>query len=360
MERTRCRCGPLGAARRGAAQNSIVISRGMYRVSRCGGRELSREERLYHQRCLLEGGLRKQRVVTTGAQGGGGRAEPELAMLRFSIGLPELEENLKLPRAIGIAAAVLIVANIISDVNSAYTLRSTGVGLALAAACCALPWLDDRINGRNDGAANAGGTKQLAMVMCPDAIKRVSGEVASGRDDGISEVEIETELAWATYALMRNTPVTTFLLFSDNGGADGPTSGIIFRGEPGAVGLQLLEIEKENFLMRASLLAARFLNSKRADRSIEEGEGTSEAPGLRATSSSERMKPMELERIDTDGLLPKRVVDAVVIRCRFGEGSRPDRRICALLLSSNEIMDDRGIEWSQSVVEKMAEALAAA
>ena len=43
---------------------------------------------------------------------GGSRNEPELAVLRFSIGFPELEENLKLPRLIGVAAAVLIVLNL--------------------------------------------------------------------------------------------------------------------------------------------------------------------------------------------------------------------------------------------------------
>ena len=41
-------------------------------------------------------------MVCDADSGGRGRqSEPELAVLTFSIGLPELEENLRLPRAIG-------------------------------------------------------------------------------------------------------------------------------------------------------------------------------------------------------------------------------------------------------------------
>ena len=287
-------------------------------------------------------------VVCIARQGG---PEPELAMLRFSLGLPELEENLKLPRAIGVAAAALIVANIASDPGSAYALRSTGVGLALALACYALPWLDDRITGARAGAG--GGSKRLAMVMGPAAAALRGGGGGGGGGGG---TDIDTELAWASYALMRNTPVTTLLVFTD-GGADDRAGGIVFRGEiPRA-----FADDRQGFLGRATAVAARLAGPRRAGAPWDARDAERAAGAGVAAVASERVRPRELARVDGEGLFPDRVADAVVIWCRYrgGGAGAAERTICALLLSSDEGVDDGGVEWSRCIVEKMAGALAA-
>jgi hypothetical protein len=75
----------------------------------------------------------------------GGR-ETELAVFRFTLGIPGVDDAV-IPRVVGLAAAALLWANhSFSVAPSAAQYRTEWLGAVLCAACVALPSLDQRLN----------------------------------------------------------------------------------------------------------------------------------------------------------------------------------------------------------------------
>ncbi|GBG66298.1 hypothetical protein CBR_g58789 [Chara braunii] len=161
---------------------------------------------------LTRGRRYNERCVVAKARGGVGdgfgeegtgvdRYDLEVSVFRFTLGLPWLEDRL-LPRVVGIMLGFLIGVNhaVSPPPLTAPQLRTEVLGLFLAAIAVALPSIslrlkEARLAKRAKQGTIAGGTElfSLSNVLGEDARK---------------------EVAWASYALLRNTDVKGFIVWS--------------------------------------------------------------------------------------------------------------------------------------------------
>lgn len=254
-------------------------------------------------------------------------------MLRFSLGLPELEENLRLPRIIGGAGAVLIVANIMTptltalvagkslamqnSLIAASSIPSSIVGLVLAASCMAMPLLDDVLTEQQARAGRLGDaatTKPLTIALDDELLD------AGGADgDGASR---RAELAWASYTLLRNTPAAAVVLCAGD-------AILMYRGEMGrdgrdTSGRQAFLRGAANVLSRASPSGARSVPPRAED----------------------------LLALDRDGrFFPDDLGDVTAFECSDARAGGAARVL--LLLPEGARLGARDLSWSRAVAEKM-------
>lgn len=292
-------------------------------------------------------GRHERRMVCDADSGGRGRqSEPELAVLRFSIGLPELEENLRLPRAIGAAAAVLILANLatpslqalvagksLSVLNSrisASSVPSSVIGLMLALACMAMPQLDDVLTAGQQTSGGARGNAASGSKPLPLAVNDSLLDVSETENDAERNAR-RAELAWASYTLLRNTPACAILLCADN-------AICLYRGE---MGDGRHADDRQEFLRGAT----RVLFDKNTD----------------GVQTHARIRVQDVRTRDRDeGFFPADLGDVIPLVCTETSttttSSEGDIRVL-LFLPEGASLSARDLSWSEAVAEKMADTI---
>ncbi|KAL1081245.1 hypothetical protein V6Z11_D09G051500 [Gossypium hirsutum] len=124
-----------------------------------------------------------------------------LSVLRFTLGIPGLDESY-LPRWIGYGFGSLLILNHLlgSDSVSAAQLRTEALGLSLAAFSITLPYLGKFLKG----------AAPLDQTTLPEGAEQIF--VMS---ENVSVAQKEA-LAWATYVLLRNTNTTSVLILTQD------------------------------------------------------------------------------------------------------------------------------------------------
>ncbi|GAB2294056.1 hypothetical protein Dimus_028272 [Dionaea muscipula] len=122
-----------------------------------------------------------------------------LSVLRFTFGIPWLDESY-LPRWMGYGFGSLILLNHFVGTNSPVTsaqLISEAVGLSLAAFSATLPYLGKFLQGASPG-------EQVTLPEGAEQIFVMSENVSD---------KLREDMAWATYALLRNTNSVSVLIY---------------------------------------------------------------------------------------------------------------------------------------------------
>jgi hypothetical protein len=143
-------------------------------------------------------------------------ADFDLAVFRFTLGIPGFEDRL-VPRVVGLVAAALVALNhALGGEPAPAQLRAELVDAVLAALCFVLPDVEEKLQevagasrGRRASAAAAAGTGAggAAGFWLVEASALAGGEAA------------RRELAWASFALLRNTNSLAVLAFGPGGQA---------------------------------------------------------------------------------------------------------------------------------------------
>lgn len=137
------------------------------------------------------------------AAGDDGDVDIDVSVFQFTLGIPGLPDE-QVPRILGLVTCVLLVLNHMStDVVEAAQARSEVVALLLGATCIALPTLNRAINFNNSSILSqaertVANTKELFYLS---------------KEEGEDTLK---ELAWASFALLKNTNAS-FVLFAKGG-----------------------------------------------------------------------------------------------------------------------------------------------
>lgn len=133
----------------------------------------------------------------------GNDTELELAVFRFTLGIPGFDDTL-IPRVVGCLGILVLVANHLlgPDIVSATQTRSELFAAALATICIASPTIEARLKELEPGRGRQAGSPEVQGAISIFAIA-----------DGVPE-EQKQELAWASYALLRNTNTCGMAVFS--------------------------------------------------------------------------------------------------------------------------------------------------
>eukprot|EP00803_Ostreobium_quekettii_P011556 evm.model.scf_418.15 EVM.evm.TU.scf_418.15 scf_418:74193-77266(+) len=134
--------------------------------------------------------------------GGLGDEELDVAVFRFTLGIPGFDDSLT-PRVVGILGAVLLLINHIfaGESPSLAQMRAEALGVILSSVCIAAPSIENRLKeltpgkGRRASSATVPGTSQAFLL-----------------ETSIDE-QMKQELAWASFALLRNTNSCTVLIW---------------------------------------------------------------------------------------------------------------------------------------------------
>ena len=185
---------------------------------------------MMQQRALSPAGGRPSvRAAASSGGGGGGLGdgdELDVAVFRFTLGIPGFDDRL-VPRVVGIAAGAALAANRLlgaQPVPDAQA-RAELLGALLAALLLVTPELEERLRavlpgrGRQQAAdAVAGAARVFALAgALPDAERR--------------------ELAWATFALLKNANCCGLVVLRGGGdGGSGGSGGATAVAARGAVG----------------------------------------------------------------------------------------------------------------------------
>ncbi|KAL8552601.1 hypothetical protein ACS0TY_001333 [Phlomoides rotata] len=127
--------------------------------------------------------------------------QPNLSVLRFTLGIPGLDESY-LPRYIGYAFGALLVLNhfVASSITPAQ-LRTEALGLSLASFSAVVPYLGKFLKGATP-------TDQKSFPEGAEQIFAMSQDIS----DNLKE-----DLAWGTYVLLRNTNSISVLISVEDG-----------------------------------------------------------------------------------------------------------------------------------------------
>jgi len=125
-------------------------------------------------------------------------SDVDLAVFRFTLGIPGLDDA-DIPLVVGVVGSVLLIVNHSLSVSpSDAQVRTETIGAVLAAACLAIPSLDKRLSESRKG-------------VRADRQDVQGGTQVFGITEGLSD-EHRQELAWATFALLRNTNACSVLV----------------------------------------------------------------------------------------------------------------------------------------------------
>lgn len=126
-------------------------------------------------------------------------SDAEFAVFRFTLGIPGFDDD-QIPRVIGLFGAALLVINHLAA--GAYTTpaqgRTEALGAVVSAVCIATPSMQARLKQMQPGRVKGGGSGGGAFMLAPD----------------LPDAQRQ-ELAWASFALLRNTNVSGLLIWRD-------------------------------------------------------------------------------------------------------------------------------------------------
>lgn len=133
----------------------------------------------------------QQNTVTVHA---GSDSELELAVFRFTLGIPGFDDTF-IPRVVGSFSILVLIANHLlgPDTVSDTQTRSEAFAAVLATICIASPTIEARLKELEPGRGRQAAPQEVQGGISTFAIA-----------DSVSE-EQKQELAWASYALLRNT-----------------------------------------------------------------------------------------------------------------------------------------------------------
>ncbi|KAK9822186.1 hypothetical protein WJX81_008371 [Elliptochloris bilobata] len=164
--------------------------------------------RVCHHRPALERRLwhdQRERALACGPMHvwrGFGGEEADVAVFRFTLGIPGFDDA-QIPRVVGAVGAALLAANHVCAAGkpSPAQSRAEALGAVLAAVACVTPALEARLReavpGRGRAAGGtAGGTPAAQLFALAPGLPQ----------------DAKQELAWASYALLRNTNASALLL----------------------------------------------------------------------------------------------------------------------------------------------------
>jgi hypothetical protein len=125
-----------------------------------------------------------------------GGDDPDLAVFRFTLGIPGFDDAL-IPRVVGVAGAALLLLNhlLAEGSPSAAQGRAEALGAVLAAVAVATPALEQRLLEAQPGRGRAAAADAVA-----------GGSNVFALRDSLTE-STKRELAWASYALLRNANI---------------------------------------------------------------------------------------------------------------------------------------------------------
>ncbi|KAK9809926.1 hypothetical protein WJX72_001835 [[Myrmecia] bisecta] len=127
--------------------------------------------------------------------------ELDIAVFRFTLGIPGFDDAL-VPRVVGLLGAVLLLLNnVFGPVPSGAQARAEALGALLAAMCMATPAVERRLKELQPGRGRTAANSKSAGANNIFAISQ-----------GVNE-QLKQELAWASYALLRNTNTSGLLIY---------------------------------------------------------------------------------------------------------------------------------------------------
>mmetsp|Transcript_5952 Transcript_5952/g.17036 ORF Transcript_5952/g.17036 Transcript_5952/m.17036 type:complete len:345 (+) Transcript_5952:52-1086(+) len=136
--------------------------------------------------------LKQRRQLVRAAAG---QDDLDFAVFRFTLGIPGFDDDL-IPRVVGVLGAVLLTANHLaagSAAGSAALGRAEALGVAISAVCIATPSIQQRLK---QPRPVRGATKAAPAFLLASDLTSMH----------------QVELAWASFALMRNTAATALLV----------------------------------------------------------------------------------------------------------------------------------------------------
>ena len=180
-----------------------------------------------------------------------GPADLDVAVFRFTLGIPGIDDSL-VPRIVGALGAAGLAANHIfggaaaSGAAPAAQARAEALGGFLAAACMATPSVEARLKeaapgrGRGAAASLAGAASVFAVAGAGGGRGGGGGGGGSAPADAPAAPAVAdaaatpppplaAELAWASYALLRNTNAAAVVV-ARRRGAGGGWEGLLARG----------------------------------------------------------------------------------------------------------------------------------
>ncbi|KAL3132696.1 hypothetical protein ABBQ32_009206 [Trebouxia sp. C0010 RCD-2024] len=142
---------------------------------------------------------RRQTIVVRAAEDG----ELELAVFRFTLGIPGFDDTY-IPRVVGGFGLLLLLGNHLlgPDASAGAQTRSEVLAAVLAALCIASPTIEARLKELEPGRGRQAAPQQVQGATSVFAIS-----------DAVSDKQ-KQELAWASYALLRNTNTCGLVVYS--------------------------------------------------------------------------------------------------------------------------------------------------
>jgi len=178
-------------------------------------------------------------------------ADLDVAVFRFTLGIPGIDDSL-VPRIVGALGAAGLAANHIfgggslSSAGGAAQARAEALGGSLAAACMVTPTVEARLKdaapgrGRSAAAGLAGAVSVFAVAgggggggggrAEAPAAPPLLAPLAPSTAPPPPPPPLAAELAWASYALLRNTNAATVVVARKEGRAAGGWEGLLARG----------------------------------------------------------------------------------------------------------------------------------
>ncbi|GMI75509.1 COFACTOR ASSEMBLY OF COMPLEX C, HIGH CHLOROPHYLL FLUORESCENCE 208 [Hibiscus trionum] len=141
----------------------------------------------------------RPKIASISARLDNSQQQLNLSVLRFTLGIPGLDESY-LPRWIGYGFGSLLILNHLlgSDSVTAAQLRTEALGISLAAFSITLPYLGRFLKGATP-------MDQTTLPEGAEQIFVMSQNVSAAQKEG---------LAWATYVLLLNTSTTSVLILA--------------------------------------------------------------------------------------------------------------------------------------------------
>lgn len=140
-------------------------------------------------------GPRRRKLALSRSWRGAGFEETDIAVFRFTLGIPGFDDAL-IPRVVGLIGAALLVTNHLLDQSDATSaqIRTELLGSLLSATCILTPSIGKRLKEAQRGRGRP--AKDMQAPANTTEIFQIA--------DDASE-RCRTELAWSSYALLRNT-----------------------------------------------------------------------------------------------------------------------------------------------------------
>lgn len=272
---------------------------------------------IYHQQQQ-----HNRQSVSLRATPGLGDDELDVAVFRFTLGIPGFDDS-NIPRVVGTVVAAAVAINHVISYGSnpapPAQVRAEFLDVMLAVLCAVAPDIEQRLRqaGPGRGRAGAGQVKGAAQVFA----------LADGLADAVKK-----ELAWSSFALLKNVNCCSVLLLQP--GSAQSVSTLLARGAvasscvaPGDSKASLQRITQSLAASSSRLLAGGQQQQWLADRSALQQSG-----------------------LGSSGCVPEGVESALV-------QAVPGGALLLVLAERPRVLSDKDRKWVAAIAAKLAEVL---